>query len=490
MRKIHGLCCASAVLALVASTASAQQQPDPSSLLDVYQRALENDPVVRQAEMDYRAQAETRPQARANLLPSLSFSAQTSFNESTDPNPPTDFVTGEPSQVFSGSERSSDSDSLSVSLDQTVFDWGQYVTLQQADKTVTQAMTDYEVAKQELLIRVAEAYFNVLAAEDTLAAEEAAREAIERQLEQAEQRFEVGLIAITDVQEAQAGFDQAVAAVIAAERSLASAREALREIIGTRVGELAAPADQLPLDRPDPENPQEWVERAMEQNLSLISARIGANIAEDQIRIQRSNRFPTLSFSTGVTEQTSTSERTNFRFGGGEDTTNSFNESEGFNWSLNLSVPIFQGGATGSRIDQAVYRHRAARENVERVARQTERQTRDSYLGVISEISRVQALRQAVRSSETALEATQAGYEVGQRTTVDVLNAQNNLRQAETNYARSRYDYILELLRLQQAAGNLTVDDIERVNAWLATDGGSGDGGSNGNGDDSGQADG
>lgn len=484
MRKIHGLWRASAVLALVAGAASAQQQQQSSSLLDIYERALENDPVVRQAEMDYRAQAETRPQARANLLPSLSFSAQTSFNRSTNPDPPTDPQSGEPSTIISSTERETDQESLSLSINQTVFDWGQYVTLQQADKTVTQAMTDYEVAKQELLIRVAEAYFNVLAAEDTLAAEEAAREAIERQLEQAEQRFEVGLIAITDVQEAQAGFDQAVAAVIAAERSLASAREALREIVGTRVGELAAPAEQLPLDRPDPENPQEWVDTALDQNLSLVSARIGADIAQDQIRIQRSDRFPTLSFSSGLNEGRSTSEQTNNLFEGGAASTSSFNQQEGFNWSLSLSVPIFQGGATGSRIDQAVYRHRAARENIERVARQTERQTRDAYLGVISEISRVQALRQAVRSSETALEATQAGYEVGQRTTVDVLDAQNNLRQAETNYARSRYDYILELLRLQQAAGNLTVEDIERVNGWLATSGGSGDDSANGDGSD------
>lgn len=465
MPRIHRLIRASAAAgSLVVATAASAQQ----SLLDVYERALENDPVVRQAEMDYRATAETRPQARSNLLPQIEFSAQTSFNEQTNPNPPTDFGSGEPSDVISSSERESDSDSLSLNLNQVVFDWSRYVTLQQADKTVTQAMTDYELAQQELLVRVAEAYFNVLAAEDTLAAEEAAREAIERQLEQAEQRFEVGLIAITDVQEAQAGFDTAVAAVIAAERALATAREALREIVGQRATELAGPADELPLDSPDPDNAEAWVDTAMEQNLALISARIGADVAEDDIRVQRAGRFPTLSFSAGVSEQTTNQTQTNNLFEGGAFSTDSFSENEGFNWSLNLSVPLFTGGLNTSQIQQAVYRHRSARENLERVARQTERQTRDAYLGVLSEISRVQALRQAVRSSETALEATQAGFEVGQRTTVDVLNSQNNLTQAETNFASSRYEYILNVLRLQQAAGGLSVDDIERVDGWLA----------------------
>ncbi len=472
MVKIHRYLLAAAGLALAAEGARAQE-----SLLEVYELALMNDPAVRQAEMQYRAQAETRPQARANLLPQIDFSAQTSFNRSTDPNPPTDPITGQPSDEFSGFESESDRESVSIGINQVVFDWGSYVTLQQADKTVTQAMTDYEVVQQELLIRVSEAYFNVLAAEDTLAAEESARDAIERQLEQAQQRFEVGLIAITDVQDAQAQFDSAVAAVIAAERALATAHQALREIVGMPVGELAGPADELPLNRPDPENADEWVETAFEQNLSLISARIGADIAEDQIRIQRSNRFPTLNFSTGVNESSSTAERETLRFVGPSEISDSLNESEGFNWSLSLNVPLFTGGLNRSRIQQAVYQHRAQRENVERVARQTERQTRDAYLGVISEISRVQALRQAVRSAEVALEAQQAGYEVGQRTIVDVLNAQNNLRQAETNYASSRYEYILNVLRLQQAAGGLSVEDLQRVNGWLATDGANGDGG-------------
>ena len=322
------------------------------------------------------------------------------------------------------------------------------------------------------MIRVAEAYFTVLAAEDTLASDIAAREAIARQLEQAQRRFEVGLIAITDVQESQAGYDTAVATTIQAERTLATAQEFLREIIGEYVTELAGPLEEIPLLTPDPANAEQWVRTALQQNLELVSARIGADIAQDEIAIQRSGRLPTLSFTAGYTE--STTDQLIRVFGVNPVTglptvtdNPSISEPEGYNWSLNLRVPIYTGGFNASRIQQSVYQHRAALETMERVARQTERQTRDAYLGVISEISRVQALRQSVESSSTALRATEAGFEVGTRTTVDVLASQEVLRRAQTNYARSRYDYMLNILRLKQAAGGLAIDDLEEVDSWL-----------------------
>ncbi|MGI9259445.1 MAG: TolC family protein, partial [Gammaproteobacteria bacterium] len=191
-------------------------------LLNVYQRALQNDPIIREAENVYFATLESKPQALSSLLPQLSLSAGTSTAESEDPNPATNFQTGEQSTIVVSSETERDSSNFSLNLSQTIFDRGQLVTYRQADKRVARAMTDYEIAKQDLLIRVSEAYFNVLAAEDTLTAEAAAREAIGRQLDQAERRFEVGLIAITDVQESQAGYDLAIATEISAQRSLAT----------------------------------------------------------------------------------------------------------------------------------------------------------------------------------------------------------------------------------------------------------------------------
>ena len=462
LKTLSGLFIAMLVLGAV-GPAAAQE-----GLSEIYQRALDSDPAFREAEAQYLVTIEARPQARSSLLPSLQFGTTRSENQSTNPNPPLDFFTGVPSTVISDTESTRNSTNMSVSLNQTVFDWGRYVSLRQADKTVARAETDYAAARQDLLLRVADSYFSVLAAEDTLAAQIASRESIARQLEQAQRRFEVGLIAITDVQEAQAGYDGAVATVIAAERSLSTAQEFLREIIGEYVQELRSPGEDLQLQRPDPEDAEQWVETALDQNLQLVSTRIGADIAGDDIKIQRSSRLPTISFSTSVSENNSISEQTtNFFSGSSLTTPPSETLNQGFSWQLNLNVPLFTGGLNRSRIQQSVYRHRGAMDTVERIARQTERATRDAYLGVISEISRVQALRQAVESSRTALRATEAGFEVGTRTTVDVLQSQNTLRQNETTYARSRYDYILNVLRLKQAAGSLSAADIDEVDSWL-----------------------
>lgn len=445
-------------------------------LMDIYQRALQNDPVIRQAEAAYLATLEAKPQARSNVLPSLSLSAGAGTSSSKDPNRPTNFATGVVDPDISDIEVDRDSSSWSINLSQTVFDWGQFLQLKQADKVVARAEADYQIAKQDLLVRVAETYFLVLAAEDTLASEQSARQAIGRQLDQAQRRFEVGLIAITDVQEAQAGYDLAVATEIAAQQNLATTQELLREIIGEYVQDLSAPAMDLPLVNPQPASVQAWVDEALEQNLQLVTGRLSAQIARDNISIQRSARLPSVSLSGSLGQSSSDTVRYNNLIANApclQDPpcpparTPSQSDSESYSWALNLRVPIYTGGFNASRIQQAVYEHRGTIEALERTARETERAARDAYLSVISEISRVRALAQAVESSRTALRATEAGFEVGTRTTVDVLTSQNNLRRAETTYARSRYDYILNVLRLKQAAGSLSVADIEEVNGWL-----------------------
>ncbi|MGD8340592.1 MAG: TolC family outer membrane protein [Gammaproteobacteria bacterium] len=458
-------CIALALLSVASSSVRAQ---DALGLLEVYDLALLNDPVIREAEANFMATSEVKRQARSNLLPSLSLGSSLSDLSSVNPNPPLDFITGEPSTFISSTELDQDQSSLSLSLNQTVFNWGQILSLQQADKTILRAETDLLATQQDLMIRVASAYFNVLASEDLLAADIAAREALGQQLEQTRRRFDVGLIAITSVQEAQAGYDQSVAAVIASERVLATARESLREIISEYVTDLKSPIEELPLLNPDPEDVDVWVETAQAQNLGLVSSRIAADIAQDDIRIARSVRFPTLSLSASSSDSTSTASQTSNLFSGGSfspGSTSSDRESDTI--QLSFSLPIFNGGGNRSRIRQSVYRERAAIETVERIARQTERLTRDAYLGVTSEISRVEALRQALESSRTALLATQAGEEVGQRTGVDVVNAQNNVRRAETTYAGARYEYLLNILRLKQAAGSLAEADLVEIDGWL-----------------------
>ena len=242
------------------------------SLIDVYRRALENDPTVRQAEATYLANAQAKPIARSALLPTLNLSSNLR-NQFSDSKGGVEL----PGGAIVGGDRNitdSDSDGWGVSLTQTLFDWGNFATLRQADKIVARAETQYATAQQDLMIRVATRYFNVLGAEDNLASAVAQREAVARQLEQSQRRFEVGLIAITDVQVSQAGYDEAVALEIEAQRALATSHEFLREIIGEILTDLASPTEDLPLLSPDPANAEEWVRTALQQNLLLVTSRL------------------------------------------------------------------------------------------------------------------------------------------------------------------------------------------------------------------------
>lgn len=446
------------------------------NLLEIYQRALRQDPALREAEANRLATLESRPQAISALLPQLNGSAGYGYSQSDGVSVSTVNVSGALTEVISPFDSDSTTLNWRIDLRQSIFNWDQWVTLRRADKQVAQAEADYRAAGQDLMLRVATAYFNVLAAQDTLESEQAAQEAIARQLEQANKRFEVGLIAITDVQEAQSGYDQAVATEILAKRNLATSKESLREIIGEYPENLAPPKDEIPLINPTPEIQDEWVEMALRQNLTLLSSELGAQITRDNVSLQRSGHYPTLELQGSYNGLDSTGDSARGQLEDPNDSTSDIvlgapqpteSDRSGYDISLQLNFPIYSGGSVSSKTKQAVYEHRAARERFERTARQTERETRDAYLGVVSEIARVKALKQAQASARTALKATEAGFDVGTRTTVDVLDQRRQLFIADVNYARSRYDYILNVLRLKQAAGNLMVDDIVEVNGWL-----------------------
>ena len=435
------------------------------TLLDIYQLALRNDPQLREAEANRLATLESKPQALGLLLPQVDANAGYDDTKS---------MTSAVRSSSSGIPAASTSDGRSsgwnwgLQVRQTLFRWDQWVSLIKADKQVAQAEMDFLAAQQNLATRVATAYFDVLAAQDTLESEQASKKAIGQQLEQARKRFEVGLIAITDVQEAQAAYDNSVASEITAKRTLANAREALREITGQYTETLAAPVETFPLIGPDPEDQNAWVDTALKQNAALRSADIGAEIARDDVNIARNGHLPTVDLVLGHRE--SDTSGTSISSGSFNPTPTAFptsNTLESDQVQVQIAVPIFKGGATNSKRKQAIYLHRAARERFERTARETERKARDAYLGVISEIARVKALKQALASAQTALEASEAGFEVGTRTTVDVLIARQNLFKAETDYARARYDYIVNVLLLKEAAGTLSRADIEAVNQWL-----------------------
>lgn len=432
-----------------------------ASLLEIYQQALQSDPQIHEAEARRLAALESKPQARSVLLPQIS--AGGDYNEVDSSGQSFEASIGD-TVTF---DRDTDGYSWNFELRQTLFRWDQVINLRRADKTVARAEAVREAAQQDLIIRVAVRYFGVLAAEDRLTSIHADRTAIARQLEQAKQRFEVGLIAITDVQESQAAYDQSVADEIGAKRSLATAREFLREITGEYVPALSAPGDDFPLITPTPSDEASWVDLSMSQNLNLVASRLDEQLARDEIAFRRTGRYPTIDLFARTGES---NEDGDALTAGGPVPPNASiidQTQETDVIGIQFSVPIFTGGYTSSRVREAVYLHRASREQLQRVTRETERQSRDAYLGVISERSRVKALEQAVASSRTALEATQAGFEVGTRTIVDVLNSQFSLYVAITNYYQSRYDYVLNALRLKQAAGNLAVQDLETIDGWL-----------------------
>jgi len=426
-----------------------------ASLLEIYQQALQSDPQIHEAEARRLAALEAKPQARGMMFPQLAASG--GWNKVD--------ATGSSFNVATGTtpfDQSTDGSSWDVELRQTLFRWDQVINLRRADKSVARAEAVREAAQQDLIIRVAQRYFDVLAAEDRLTSIHADRQAISRQLEQAKQRFEVGLIAITDVQESQAAYDNSMANEIAAKRSLATSREFLREITGQYVPALSAPGDDFPLITPTPNDETSWVDLSLNQNLNLVASRLDEELARDEIAFQRTGHYPSIDLVASTGERLSDGDATT---AGIPRIIDSSQDTDSI--SIQFTLPIFAGGITSSRVREAVYLHRASREQLQRVTRETERQARDAFLGVVSERSRVKALKQAVASSTTALEATEAGFEVGTRTIVDVLNSQFSLYQAITNYYQSRYDYLLNALQLKQAAGNLQVQDLERIDKWL-----------------------
>ncbi len=437
-----------------------------SNLLEIYQAALENDPVLLEAQANRMARLEDKPQALAGLLPTFNFQGQRDDQETDGASTTFQVING--TGVLIPTDRVTDArrTQWSLNLNQPLFRWDRWIAFKRADKTIAQEEANYAAAEQELAVRVTQRYFDVLGARDNLEAVQANKAAIARQLEQAETRFEVGLIAITDVYESRAAYDQSVADEIVAKRTLATALETLREVTGSYPGDLAAPGEDLPLISPDPQDQEQWVQRALAQNLSLEASRIAAEIADDDIKTQRTGHYPTLdlvlSRSDFDSKGTQFDSRDDIVSGG----TSDFNQRTD-NIALQVNFPIYSGGAVASRVRQARHNKTAAQQRLERVARETERQTRDAYLSVIADISRVNALKQAVTSSETALKATEAGFDVGTRTSVDVLNSRVDLLRAQTNYKRARYDYLLNIVLLKQAAGTLSADDLREVNQWL-----------------------
>jgi len=430
-----------ALFALLVSFCPASLGAD---LVDVFLLAESNDPQFMQVLSTHRATLESLPQARALLYPSISLSADTRSNDQ-------DISTG---GFGAAGEVNFNSHGYSLDLTQPIFRRDRFLALELSESQIQQSASNVESSRQDLMIRVAERYFNALRAQDNIEFARAEEISLNRQLEQAEQRFEVGLIAITDVQEAKAGHDRSIASQILADNQLDNANEALREITGEYTTQFAKLTDNMPLVKPDPEQIEQWTNRSLEQNLEILAARHETDIARQEINVQKAGHFPTLDLVAQKSYNSSGG-----RFGG----TKIHSTSVG----VELAVPIFQGGLVNSLTRQAYENYEASMQKLEQTRRFAQRQTREAYLGVISGISQVKALKQALISSETALQATVAGFEVGTRTAVDVVASQRATLQARRDYSGARYDYLLDTLRLKQAAGTLSVEDMKIINTWL-----------------------
>lgn len=417
-----------------------------TNLTDLYEIAEQQDPQFLQLIANHRAVLERKPQAWAQLRPNINLTSNTIYNDQS--------ISTEGGGFGSSGDVSFNSRGYRIGVNQPIFRLDRIRTLAQADSQIQQAATEIEVARLDLMVRLAERYFAVLSAHDNLQFAYAEEESLQRQLEQAEQRFDVGLIAITDVQEATAGYDRAVAAKIRAENAIDVAEEELREIVGEYEPSLDKLNQEMPLLKPEPLSIDDWTDTALQQNLEIIAAAHAVDISRQQIKVAGAGHYPTLDLVANHGYDT-----TGGRFGG----TSIHDTSVG----IELNIPIYQGGGTQSRVREAVELNEVSLYALDQARRKAERSTRTAYLNVLSGISEVGALKQAVISSETALEATQAGFEVGTRTAVDVVNAERVVQDSRRNYANARYDYIIDTLQLKQAAGSLSTDDLSYISNWL-----------------------
>lgn len=450
-------------LALAALALAAAQTAEAGALLDAYNKAQSNDRTLQAAAYQRDAALQAKPLALSAFLPQLGGQASYTYTDSENSFSDSRFA-GSGANTITQTSNSQER-GLSLSLSQAVFNWEAFKRLQQSDGTIALAETGYRAASQQLVLRLAQAYFNVLAAQDFVSFAEAENKAVERQLEQSKQRFEVGLSAITDVQEAQARFDITVAQKIDADTQLASAHRALAEITNSPDDAIVPVAEDFPLAGPDPLSQQAWVDAAKASNLNILSARIRAAIAEDDVRIAAAKHLPTVSVEGGYANNDSSNATFTTSRGGSRSPVT----SSGSQIAVVARLPIFSGGAieAGRKAAKATALQRFT--ELESASRTAERQTGDAYQGVMSGIARVKALKQAVKSTQTALEASQVGLQVGARTAIDVLNAQREVSSAQRNYAQARYNYLISVLTLKLSAGRLGEADLAEIDRLLGS---------------------
>jgi outer membrane protein len=411
-------------------------------LHQIYQQALQGDPQVKQAKANRDASFAAISESRATLLPQItgSIGLNSGGNDQGTPKNPRDSFEWN-SAWTSGAE---------VSLKQQIYSHGSWLSLSLSEKAASRSDAQLASAQQGLILRVANAYFDVLKNADNLSFVQAEKRAIERQLEQTKQRFEVGLNAFTDVHEAQAQFDLSNANEIFALNSLENSLEALTEITGLKHTDLdGLNTDSFSPSMPAPATSAQWIKLAEENNLTLLDSRLAQDIAKQRISLSKSGHLPTLGAIARVNKGLK-----------GDSTL-------GSTIGLTLSVPIYSGGSTSSQIDQSRFGYVASAQKLEQDHRSVVRNVRSNFNDVRASISSINAYEQAAKSADSALSATEAGFEVGTRTIVDVLNSTRQVYNAKKQLSNARYSYILSVLSLKQTAGTLKEQDLILISKGL-----------------------
>lgn len=416
-----------------------------ADLLEIYQQAKTNDPTWRAAQASRLAGIEKAPQGRALLLPTLGLSAATSESDQQviTPSANNDFRYG--------------TDNYNLQLTQPLYRKQNLAAYAQGVAGASAAEHEFELARQDLILRVAQAYFDVLVAQDVLDFSVTEKEAIGRQLGLAKRNFAVGSATLVDAHEAQARYDLATAQQITATIFVEARKEALRVLIGAAPAALASLQTRLELQPPKPADMEQWVQTAMTENARIKAQQEALEIARQEVEKNRGGHYPTLDLTASRAWSDAGGSTQGFAI---ESTTNQI--------GLQFQMPLYQGGGISSRVREAAARLDETDQFLDQTRRQVSQQTRDAYLAVINGMARVQALEQARLSNERALESTVIGYERGVRTGVDVLNAQRELFRVRSLLSQARYEHLVNRLRLKASAGVLQEQDLEDINRLLA----------------------
>lgn len=420
-----------------------------ADLIGIYRDARGSDAVYASARAAWTATQEKLPQGKAGLLPQITASAYTQYNDR-------DIQFRDPSRLAAVGQFNSNG--LTLSLSQPLYRPQNYTVYEQAKSQLSQADAQLALAGQDLILRVAQAYFDVLLAHDNVALAGAQKKAIAEQLAQAKRNFEVGTATITDQHDAQARYDLTVSQEIAAQNDLETRRRALEQLTGKPAPSLALLGKGLALTLPQPNSMDAWVQDATRSNLQIQVSQAGLTFATQEVTRNRSGHLPTLDAVASYSEAGAGS---GIQGGAGTDITSKV-------IGLQLTVPLYQGGLTSSRVREALANEDRARQDLENARRTAVFNTRQAFLGVANGVAQVKALQAALVSSQSSLDSSLLGQEVGVRTQVDVLNAQQQLFSTRRDLAQATYNYILSLLKLKAAVGRLAEGDLIQVNAWLA----------------------